>query len=130
VAVLAIHDALLAEHGGKAGLLRPANLDAALAAPQQLLAYGDPDVFALAARHAFAVTRNHPFLDGNKRVALTVSGTFLDLNGQALMTREAEAAAMTAGLADRKVREDTFSEWLRQSCKSKPGSPRRRRPKR
>ena len=49
-------------------------LDAALAAPKNRLACEQRDMFALAAAYAYPITQKHPFTDGNKRVALTVSG--------------------------------------------------------
>jgi death-on-curing protein len=70
-AALAIHGRLLAEHGGAAGLLDEGALDAALASPSNHFAHGEKDLFRLAAAYAHAISRNHPFQDGNKRVALT-----------------------------------------------------------
>src|SRR5512132_3255047 len=67
-ATLAIYERLLAEHGGVEGVPDEGSLEAALAAPRNHLYYSGPDLFTLAAVHAHAITRNHPFLDGNKRV--------------------------------------------------------------
>ena len=66
---LAIHDEQLAQHGGGSGIRDAGLLASALAKPQQLAAYGEPDEFDLAAAYAFGVARNHPFIDGNKRTA-------------------------------------------------------------
>ena len=80
-AVLAIHERLLAEHGGAPGLLDEGLLDAALASPRNHFAYERADIPRLAAAYAYALTQNHPFADGNKRIALTVAGVFMELNG-------------------------------------------------
>ena len=64
-----LHDESLAEHGGRPGLRDEGLLESALARPQQLLAYGEPDLAALAAAYGFGLVRNHAFVDGNKRAA-------------------------------------------------------------
>ena len=66
--VLALQERLLAEFGGLGGIRDEGLLDSALARPAQLLAYGRPNLFELAAAYAFGLVRNHPFLDGNKRI--------------------------------------------------------------
>ena len=71
--VLAIHDEQLREHGGAAGLRDESALDSALARPRNAAAYGEPDIFALAAAYAFGIARNHPFVDGNKRSSAVVT---------------------------------------------------------
>jgi death-on-curing protein len=79
--VLAIHADQIAEHGGLPGLRDQALLDSALARPRQQAAYGVVDLCDLAAAYAFGIARNHPFLDGNKRVSFVVAAVFLQLNG-------------------------------------------------
>src|SRR3954447_2101174 len=80
--VLVVHNRQLAEHGGPEGVRDMNALESALARPRNLLAYGDkPSLFRLAAAYAAGIAKNHPFLDGNKRTALVVCMTFLELNG-------------------------------------------------
>ena len=78
-----IHQRQLAEHGGLPGVRDPGGLDAALACPRQLFAYGEPppDLAALATAYAGGFVRNHPFVDGNKRVGFAAAVAFLRLNG-------------------------------------------------
>ena len=80
---LAIHERQLSEHGGGIGVRDENLLESALARPQQLLAYGDPapDLAALAASLACALANNHPFVDGNKRIAFAAADVFLRING-------------------------------------------------
>ena len=73
--------ALLAEHGGDTGIRDEGLLESALAAPRNKFLYGEEDLFVLAATYAHSLLTNHPFVDGNKRVALVTTGVFLDLNG-------------------------------------------------
>lgn len=119
-AVLAIHERLLAEHGGAGGILDEGSLEAALAAPRNRFLYEQADVFRLAAAYAQAFTRNHSFSDGNKRVALTAAGVFLELNGYLLEAREGDAASAIVALVERKVDEVGLAAWLRASCARVP----------
>lgn len=113
LAVFAIHERLLAEHGGAPGLLDEGMLDAALASPKNHFAYQDADILRLAAAYAYALTQNHPFADGNKRVALTVAGVFMELNGFRLEASEQDAADATRALSSRGIDEVGFANWLR-----------------
>jgi death-on-curing protein len=119
-AVLAIHERLLAEHGGAAGILDEGSLEAALAAPRNRFLYEQADVFRLAAAYAHAFTRNHPFSDGNKRVALTAAAVFLELNGYLLGASERDAATAIGALVERKMDEAGLAVWLRASCARVP----------
>jgi death-on-curing protein len=114
-AVLAIHERLLAEHGGASGLRDEGLLEAALAGPRNRFAYERAEVPRLAAAYAYAITRNHPFTDGNKRVALTVAGVFMELNGYRLEASEPHAARATRALASGEINETQFAAWLRAS---------------
>jgi death-on-curing protein len=115
-AVLAIHGLVVAEHGGPAGIRDEGLLDSALASVQQHHAYGETDLFVLAAALAHAITRNHPFEDGNKRMSLALAAIFLELNGWRLEAPETDAAAMTLALAVREIEQAAYAEWLRESC--------------
>ncbi len=132
-AVFALHERLLADHGGAPGLLDEGSLDAALASPKNHFEYEQADTFQLAAAYAYAITQNHPFIDGNKRVALTAAGVFLELNGHRLDAPEAEAVAATTALSTRQLDEHGFAEWLRASSsvlssRARQGATRTRRP--
>lgn len=113
--VLALQERLLAEFGGLSGLRDAGLLDSALARPQHLFAYGRPDRFELAAAYAFGLVRNHPFLDGNKRVGFTTAVLFLELNGGRFAAAEAEATLQTLALAARELDEAGYAAWLRSN---------------
>jgi death-on-curing protein len=110
--VLALHAELIARHGGLGGVRDPGLLDSALARPHNLLVYDDPSLFVLAAAYAVAIVRNHPFIDGNKRVALAVADVFLQLNGQELTAPEVEAVAMFRDLASGELDEAALARWI------------------
>jgi death on curing protein len=110
---MAVHAEQLTAHGGSDGVRDAALLDSALARPQNLAAYEEPDVAALAAAYAFGIARNHPFVDGNKRTALVVSETFLILNGYLCTATDAEAVVAFLALAAGTLTEDELADWFR-----------------
>jgi death-on-curing protein len=110
----AAHLEQLAEHGGGAGVRDGRLLESAMARPQNLSVYGEPDAAALAAAYAFGIARNHPFVDGNKRTAAVVSETFLVLNGFQLNATDAELVVAFLALAAGELAEDELADWFRQ----------------
>jgi death-on-curing protein len=111
--VLAIHEEQIAEHGGTQGIRDAGLLESALARPQNLAAYGDPDLAGLAAAYAFGIARNHPFLDGNKRTSYVVCLVFLRIHGFDIQADEATRIQVWLDLAAGKVAEEALAEWLR-----------------
>ncbi|MEC3951097.1 type II toxin-antitoxin system death-on-curing family toxin [Sphingobium sp. HWE2-09] len=112
---MAAHAEQIAEHGGGGDALRDRGLfESAMARPQQLAHYGDPDAAALAAAYAYGLARNHPFVDGNKRIAAVVSETFLLLNGYSLNATDAELVVAFLELAAGSLAEDELADWFRQ----------------
>ncbi len=118
---LAIHERQLAEHGGNPGVRDDNLLDSALARPQQRHAYGNPppDLADLAASLAFGLSRNHPFIDGNKRTAAVACETFLLLNGATLEADDLELYPQYIALAEGSLSEDAFAEWIRDHLRLK-----------
>lgn len=111
---LALHERLLALHGGAAGLRDAGLLESALARPRQRYAYGDaPDLIELAAAYTAGLVRNHPFIDGNKRVGFIVGVLFLELNGYQFFADEAEAAQAVLALAAGTLDEAGYARFLR-----------------
>jgi len=117
---LAAHEAQLAEHGGGRGVRDAALLDSAMARPQNLAAYGEPDAAELAAAYAFGIARNHPFVDGNKRTAAVVSETFLILNGYALMANDPALVVTFVALAAGELSEAELAGWFRDHIAPDP----------
>jgi death on curing protein len=109
----AAHLEQLAEHGGGEGVRDAGLLESAMARPQNLALYGDPDAAALAAAYGFGIARNHPFVDGNKRTAAVVAETFLVLNGRSLLASDAELVVAILALAAGELSEDELADWFR-----------------
>lgn len=114
-ALLLLHDESLAIHGGSPGMRDSGLLDSALARPENLVAYGDPDLAQCAAAYAFGIAKNHPFVDGNKRAAFLAAGMFLRLNGYRLTASQVEATRTMLALAAGELSEADFAAWLRSS---------------
>jgi death on curing protein len=111
--VYAIHDRQLAEHGGGDGLRDQNALESALARPQNLAAYEDPDAARLAAAYAFAIARNHGFVDGNKRTAWVAARVFLADNGYRLVFDAVDAVKTMEAVAAGTLSESDLAEWFR-----------------
>jgi death-on-curing protein len=116
-AVLAIHAQLLARFGGSAGIREDNMLESALAKPRQLHAYGQPNVYEMAAAYAFGIVKNHPFVDGNKRAGFVAAYTFLGINGFDFTAPEAEAVIFTRGLAAGEITLEQYTLWLQKSSR-------------
>ena len=116
-AVIAAHDEQLAEHGGGTGIRDEGLLESALAKPEQLAHYGDPDIFDLASAYAYGLAKNHPFIDGNKRIAWVACVGFLRLNGVAFYADEIAATHAMLQLAAGAMNDVQFAGWLRNQPK-------------
>jgi death-on-curing protein len=110
----AVHEEQLVEHGGAPGVRDAGLFESALARPQNLACYGDPDVALLAAAYGYGLARNHPFIDGNKRTAFVAVELFLLLNGQELVADDASCVITMLNLAAGELGEDEFAAWLRE----------------
>ena len=114
VAIDAIHDEQVREHGGLPGLRDENALESALARPRQKWHYdNDADVATLAAASGFSLAKNHPYRDGNKRIGFLALATFLGLNGYQLRATDAEVVTEIVALAAGQVSEAQLAEWVR-----------------
>lgn len=111
-----VHDRQLAEHGGPAGVRDRGMLESALNRPRQKFSYGgsELELVDLAAAYAYGISRNHPFVDGNKRTAAVACELFLELNGYLLIAEDADLYLLFAALAAGDLDEQQLAEWLRR----------------
>ena len=112
-AIEAIHEMQLAEHGGLAGTRDAGMLASALARPQNLALYGTPYVAALAAAYGYGISRNHAFIDGNKRTGFVAAELFAVLNGFQLEATDADCVLTMLRVASGEITEQAFADWLR-----------------
>lgn len=111
------HEQILATFGGATGIRDHGLLESAMNRPQHIFTYESQDLCALAGAYAYGITKDHPFVDGNKRVAFVLARVFLGLNGVRFDPPETEAVVMVEGLAGGQVKEADFVAWLRKHSK-------------
>ena len=117
---LALHDRVLALHGGAAGVRDIGLLRSALARPRQLFAYGEnPNIIEMAVAYLGGIVRDHPFVDGNKRTAFVAGILFLEMNGYRFTASEEDATQAVLGLAAGTLDEAAFGVWLRTQVHKK-----------
>ena len=110
----AIHADQLRQHGGLAGIRDENALESALARPRQKWSYdGEPDLAVFAAAYGFGLARNHPYRDGNKRIAFLALATFLGINGRELDATDADVVTTMVALAEGTLTERGLAAWIR-----------------
>ena len=115
------HQEQLNEHGGLTGP-GSGSVEASLARPLNLLAYGSPNanLARLAASYGFGFARNHCFADGNKRIALVTMDVFLQLNGFELNSPETEAVEVLNAVAEGTMTEADLATWVERHQRPLP----------
>ena len=120
--VIALHRAVIAQTGGADGLRDAAALDSALAQPkvtfdgQELYTALEEEAGAL----GFSLAQNHPFVDGNKRVAHATMETFLVLNKAEIDASVEEQERLMLDLASGGLTRDALIRWLRDHVRPLP----------
>lgn len=110
----ALHFEQIERFGGLHGIRDDGVIDSALARPRHQWLYDDVRELAiLAAAYGFGLTRNHGYVDGNKRIGFMASAVFLDLNGWTLQAPEAEVVEIMLGVASSEVQEAELARWMR-----------------
>jgi death-on-curing protein len=112
-AIEKIHEEQITEHGGMPGLRSVETLEMGLARPLNKAAYGETDVFMLAAAYLHGIVRNHPFADGNKRTGYLAAFTFLYINGHLIDADNAQVIAFVLDVAAGEIDEAGATHFLR-----------------
>jgi len=114
--VLEIHRPLITNFGGQSGLRDRGLLESALFRPQT--GYYD-NLYTQAASLLQSLCHNHPFVDGNKRIAWTVTKTFLLVNGAHLTAKATEAESfLIEQIIKKKIALEKIAAWLKKRCRS------------
>ena len=112
--VTALHSALIREFGGIDGIRDEGLLESALAAPFQTFG-GEPvypSLQAKAAQLGFGLIRNHPFVDGNKRIGAHTMLVFLAVNGIELRYEQQELIDIVLSVAAGQIDRQRLLQWL------------------
>lgn len=112
--ILLIHEQLIDEISGSSGVRDEGMLDSALNAPFQT--FGGEDVYPSlqqkAARLCFGLVKNHPFVDGNKRIGAHAMLVFLALNGVELQYSQTELSGVIIQLAAGEIQSSDLLSWI------------------
>ena len=112
--LLDLYRDVVAASGGAFGVRDEGLLDSALARPPNRRVYeGVEDLHELAATYAIAISSNHPFVDGNKRMAFMALGQFLLDNGLTLTADSDEATETMLRVATNALSIASLADWLR-----------------
>lgn len=112
--ILSLHERLLGEFGGASGVRDAGMLESALNRPKDRFSYEKAQLHELAAAYAYGLVKNHPFVDGNKRIGFGAAALFLQINGQRFTANEAEAVIQTLALAAGELDEAGYAAWLQK----------------
>ena len=118
--VLAMQHALIERYGGVQGIRDEGLLDSALQAPFQTFDDQDlyPSLLEKAVRLGYGVVKNHPFLDGNKRIGALILLVFLDLNGVSLEISSEELAQVFLAVASGELNAEALLQWVREKART------------
>lgn len=112
--ITAMHRELIVRSGGLDGVLDAKMLDASVNAPFHTFGgeYLYPTIQTMAAHLAFSLIKNHPFLDGNKRIGILSMLVFLEINGICVECTDDELVRLGLGLAESTLNEADLVKWI------------------
>lgn len=112
--IIFIHSQLINTTGGSDGIKDENMLESAIYVPFQTFAGEDffPTIYQMAARLGFGLVSNHPFIDGNKRIAAHAMLIFLDLNGIEMQYTNDELSEIFLAIADSRAKYDDLLSWI------------------
>ena len=119
-ALLLLHEESLSAFGGARGLRDEGLLESALARPRNFHAYHPAATIAeLAASYGYGVSKNHAFVDGNKRAAFLCVGLFLAINGYRLAAAQVDAVNTMLSVADGTLTEEGLALWIARNSEAR-----------
>ncbi|MGI6307124.1 MAG: type II toxin-antitoxin system death-on-curing family toxin [Dethiobacteria bacterium] len=115
--ILYFHNQLIQTYGGSYGIRDEKLLDSALEQPKVTYAgkYLHDTLMNMAAAYGYHLCNNHPFIDGNKRIALVAMDTFLQQNGFEIVASEKEAYKIMIKLSTGELTKNELTKWLKNN---------------
>ena len=112
--VIYFHEQLIDLYGGMLGIRDEGLLDSAIEQPKSMFdgSYLHDSLVKMAAAYGFHICKNHPFIDGNKRVALVTMDTFLQKNGYEITASEKDVYEVMIKLASGELSKAELTDWL------------------
>ena len=116
--ITTLHSMLISRSGGLNGIRDTNLLDLSVNSPYHTFGgqYLYPTIQTMAAHLAFSLIKNHPFLDGNKRIGIFTMMVFLEINGHPLTCTDDELETLGWGLADSSITESDLLKWINSHC--------------
>lgn len=114
--ILLLHELQIDRFGGSRGLRDRGGLESASARPAMTFGGEDlfPDIAAKAAALMHSLVMNHPFVEGNKRVGISVAELFLELNGVRLGAQDKDLEELILSVARAELDAESLAIWFRQ----------------
>ncbi|MCK8826437.1 type II toxin-antitoxin system death-on-curing family toxin [Natroniella acetigena] len=118
--ILHFHEQLIQLYGGSTGIRDEELLDSALEQPKATFdeSYLHDSIFKMASAYGFHLCKNHPFIDGNKRITLVAMDTFLQKNGYEITASEKETYKIIIALSSGEISKEELTKWLKQNTNS------------
>src|SRR6056297_766736 len=115
--ILYFHEQLIQIYGGSTGIRDEKLLDSAIHQPKSTFEgkYLHDTIFKMASAYGFHLCKNHPFIDGNKRISLVAMDTFLQNNGYEITASEKETYKIMMKLSSENLSKDELTKWLVQN---------------
>ena len=116
--ILAIHDQMIKRFSGSAGVRDIGLLESSVGRPQASFDGKDlyANIFTKAAVLLQSLLKNHPFIDGNKRTALTSAGIFLKMNGYKLVNKHEEEVEFAIKVDNQHLSVEQITRWLKKNA--------------
>ncbi|MBI2334220.1 type II toxin-antitoxin system death-on-curing family toxin [Candidatus Daviesbacteria bacterium] len=116
--VLFIHDLVVKRFGGSFGIRNLGLVESAIGRPQSTFGsqFLYENIFDMAAALLQSLLKNHPFVDGNKRTALTSAAMFLKLNGYELKNTHQKEVEFAVSVDNKNLSIEQISHWLQEHC--------------
>ncbi|WP_408956137.1 type II toxin-antitoxin system death-on-curing family toxin [Natroniella sp. ANB-PHB2] len=118
--ILHFHEQIIQLYGGSTGIRDEELLDSALEQPKATFdeSYLHNSIVKMASAYGFHLCKNHPFIDGNKRIALVSMDTFLQKNGYEITASEKETYKIIIALSSSEISKEELTKWLQQNTNS------------
>lgn len=112
--VIELHKMLIAQFGGLYGIRDKGLLESALSYPQLLYSIGmERDINLLAACYCMHLIKNHPFVDGNKRIGVLAMITFIKANGKTFSITQNQLYELAIKVAISEIDENGIARILK-----------------
>jgi death-on-curing protein len=118
---VALHDIGIREFGGTMGLRDKGLLESAAFQPQQSFGGEElyPTLFDKASAYAYFISESQPFLDGNKRTAISAAAVFLDLNGYEVRVAQGAIYDVMMEVANKRMDRNQLADWFKKNSRKK-----------